>query len=175
LNTKRTKRWNGQIDTLAADYLKDVMGQMVTYGDRVQFGLSGSGQRPNYQVINAADKKMAFDSNNHLLHPQEHEFDGPNATRVFTLDQVKAAIVGGGRTASAATRVSRAGSTGRTRGTTAAVKVKDVIDTEKYEYFKNNRQTLPASIGEYSAVITELMKKGMSAEQAFGEIVKQHF
>jgi hypothetical protein len=176
LNTKRTKRWNGQIDTLAADYLKDVMGQMETYGDRVQFGLSGSGSRPNYQVINAFDKKMAFDSNNHLLHPQAHEFDGPNATRVFTLDQVKAAMTGIGR-ASTATRVSRAGSGNgsSSRGSTAAVKVKDVIDTEKYEYFKNNRQTLPPSIGEYSAAITELMKKGMSAEQAFGEIIKQHF
>lgn len=176
MNTKRNKRWNGQIDTLTADYLKDVMGQMQTYGDRVQFSLSGSGPRPHYQVINAFDKKIAFDSNNHLLHPQAHEFDGPNATRVFTLDQIKAAIVGVGR-ASTPTRVSRTGSGNgsSSRSSTAAVKVKDVIDTEKYEYFKNNRQNLPASIGEYSAVITELMKKGMSAEQAFGEIIKQHF
>ncbi len=170
MKTTRTKRWNGKIDTLPADYLRDVMTQMATYGDRVQFGLSGTGQGPNYQVINTAGKKMAFDSKNHLLHPVADEFASGNVTGVFTLDQVKTAMAGGGGTSSTGTR-SRVGSSSRT----AAVKVKDIVDTEKYEYFKNNRQALPPTIGEHSEEITTLMKKGMSAEEAFAEVVKLHY
>lgn len=172
MKTTRTKRWNGKIDTLAADYLQDVLGQMATYGDRVQFGLSTTGQRPNYQVINTAGKKMAFDSKNHLLHPDPNEFVGNNATAVFTLDQIKAAIASGSGKASAGTRVSRVGS-GKSR--TPTVKVKDIVDTEKYEYFKNNRQTLPPTIGEHSEQITALMKAGISAEEAFAEVIKLHY
>jgi hypothetical protein len=174
LNTKRNKRWNGKIDTLKADYFSDVIGQMVTYGDRVQFGLTGSGQRPNYQVINAAGKKMAFDSNNHLLHPADDEFVGSNATAVFTLDQVKAAMAGGGTKSSGATRVGRAVGAG-SRVTTAAVKAKELIDNEKYVYFKDNRQTLPLTIGDHSEEISDLMKRGMSADEAFSDVVKRRF
>jgi len=173
LNIKRNKRWNGSIDTLNADYFNDVIAQMMTYGDRVQFGLTGSGQRPNYQVINAAGKKLAFDSKNHLLHPGADEFSGSNATPVFTLDQVKAAMAGGARKASGTTRVGRTASTGAR--STAATKAKDEVDTEKYVYFKNNRQALPPAIGDYSEEISELMKKGMSAEEAFGDVVRRHF
>jgi hypothetical protein len=171
LNTTRNKRWNGKIDTLAADYLNDVKGKMEAYGDRVQFRLGGSGERPNYQVMNAADKKMAFDSNNHLVHPKAGEYVGSNASGVFTLDQIKAAIAGVGIRASAGARVSRVVGSSRT----AAVKVKDLVDAEKYEYFKNNRQILPPGIGEHSVEITELMKNGMAAQDAFAEVVKRHF
>ena len=174
MNIKRNKRWNGKIETLSADYFSDVIAQMVTYGDRVQFGLTGTGQRPNYQVINAAGKKMAFDSNNHLLHPAADEFVGSNATAILTLDQVKAAMAGGGVKSSGGTRVGRVTSTG-SRGTTAAVKAQELIDTEKYVYFKNNRQSLPPAIGEHSEEISELMRKGMSAEQAFGDVVTRRF
>ncbi len=173
LTTTRTKRWNGKIETLKTDYLKDVIRQMETYGDRVQFALSSSAQGPNYQVINTAGKKMAFDNNNHLFHPQDNEFIGSNATGVFTMDQLKTALAGGGK-ASTGTRVSRVGS-GTTRNTAAAVKAKDLIDTEKYAYFKNNRQMLPAGIQTHSDEITELMKKGMSAEEAFDDVVKRRF
>lgn len=172
MNTTKSKRWNGKIDTLAADYLNDVKEKMEAYGDRVQFRLGGSGQRPNYQVMNTSDKKMAFDSNNHLVHPQAGEYLVPNATGVFTLDQIKAAIAGVGIRASAAARSSRASSS---RGSSAAVKVKDLVDAEKYEYFKNNRQTLPAGIGEHSVEITALMKNGMAAADAFAEVIKRHF
>ncbi len=173
MNTTKNKRWNGKLETLKADYLTDVLGQMASYGDRVQFALNGPGQRPHYQVINTVGKKMAFDSNNHLLHPQADEFAGSNASGVFTLDQIKSTMAGGAK-AGVAPRVSRVGS-GSTRNPTAAVKAKDLVDTEKYEYFKNNRQTLPPRIGDHSAEITELMKKGFSAEEAFGEVVKRHF
>jgi hypothetical protein len=174
LTTTRNKRWNGKIETLKTDYLNDVKGRMETYGDRVQFGLTGTGQRPNYQVINTDGKKMAFDSGNHLLHSEADEFDENNVSGVYTLDQVKAAIAGAGSKASAAKRASRAG-TGATRATTAATKAKDLAAAEKYEYYKNNRATLPPSIGQHSNEITELMMNGMSAEQAFGEVVKRHF
>ncbi len=174
MNTTRNKRWNGKIETLKADYLNDVIRQMEAYGDRVQFKLNGSGERPSYQVINTAGKKMAFDSNNHLLHPRADEFVGPNASGVFALAQIKTALAGGGVKTSAGIRVSRVGS-GSSRSSTVAVKAKDLVDVEKYEYFKNNRQTLPPRIGEHSDEITELMKNGLSAEDAFGEIVKRHF
>ncbi len=146
------------------------MGQMLAYGEQVQFALSGSGQRPNYQVINPAGKKMAFDSNNHLLTPKADEFVGSNATTVYTLEQLKAVIAGGSRTGTA-TRVSRVG----TRSSPAAVKAKDLVDAAKYEYFKNNRQTLPAGIEKHSDEIAGLMKNGISAEDAFAEVIKRHF
>jgi hypothetical protein len=174
LNTTRTKRWNGKIETLKADYLNDVIARMETYGDRVQFGLKSAGQRPNYQVINTDGKKMGFDSGNHLLTASDDEFDASNVSAVYTLDQVKLALAGGGSKASTTTRASRAGA-GATRTTTAATRAKDQAAEEKYEYYKNNRKTLPPSIGEHSDEISDLMTKGMSAEQAFGEVVKRHF
>ena len=170
LKTTRSKRWDGTINTLSADYLNDVAGQMASYGDRVQFGLTAGGQRPYYQVINSSDKKMAFDSNNHLLHPVADEFLGSNGSMVYTLDQIKAAIAGVGIRTAAATRARSAGGT-----RAATVKAQDVIDSQKYEYFKHHRDLLPPSIGEYSAEITALMKQGKSAEEAFDEVIKQHF
>jgi hypothetical protein len=172
LNTTRSKRWNGKIETLPADYLNEVLGRMATYGDRVQFALNGPGARPNYQVMNTAGKKMAFDSNNHLLHPDADEFAGAKASQVFTLDQVKTAKAGGG---SAAVRTASRVGSGRGRSPTAATKSKDLVDTEKYEYFKNNRAMLPPAIGTHSEEITALMKNGMSAEEAFGDVIKRHF
>jgi hypothetical protein len=179
LNTTRTKRWTGKMDSLTTAYLKDVMGKMEVYGDRVQFGLTSPGPRPYYQLTNSAEKKMAFDSNNHLLHPKEDEFTGPNATPVFTLEQIKAAIAAGGFRSSSATRSSAGGRvvsrSGGTRGGTVAMKAKDLIDAARYEYFRNNRQTLPDGIGEHTAEITELMLKGSSAEDAFNAVVERHF
>jgi hypothetical protein len=175
LNTKRNKRWNGKIDTLSAGYFKDVIAQMETYGDRVQFGLYGPGQRPNYQVINTAGKKMAFDSNNHLLHAAAEEFVGANATAVFTLEQVKAAMGRAGVKSSGAARSVRAAGASSRRTTTLAKAKEELIDAEKYVYFKNNRQALPPTIGEHSDEISELMKKGLTAEEAFGDVVKRRF
>ncbi|GGC62404.1 hypothetical protein [Undibacterium terreum] len=170
----RTKRWNGKIDTFTPDYLKNVVEKMTDYGDRVQFALTGTGIGPNYQTINAADKRMTFDSSNRLVHPKEDEFSVGNVSGIFTLDQIKMVIAGGVVKTSSGTRVTRS-SSGATRNTTAAVKAQDLIDAAKYDYFKNNRQTLPPTIGEHSAEITGLMKKGMSAEDAFADVVKRYF
>jgi hypothetical protein len=172
--TTRTKRWNGHIETLKAEYLKEVIAQMDAYGDRVQLALSGPGQRPNYQVINPSGKKMAFDSNHHLLSGAEDIFTPGNVTDVFTLEQVKTIASGGGVKISTG-RVVRAGAARSTRNTAAVVKAKDLIDTDKYNYFKSNRETLPATIGEHAFQITELMKDGKSAEEAFNEVLKLHY
>lgn len=180
MTTKKTTRWNGKIETLSAAYLKDVMSQMLAYGDRVQFALNCGGQRPHYQVMNASAKKMAFDSNHHLLHPTADDFVGSTASGVYTLDQIKIAMTSGGTktTGASSTRTSRVG-TGSGNGSgssrTTAAKKADLVDAEKYEYFKNNRQTLPPDISEHTQEITALMHKGKSAEEAFSEVIKNHF
>ncbi|HWZ47254.1 MAG TPA: hypothetical protein VNX00_03440 [Herbaspirillum sp.] len=177
MTTTRTKRWNGHIETLKSDYLKEIMVQMDAYGDRLQLALSGPGQRPHYQVINPAGKKMAFDSNHHLLSQAEDAFTPGNVTEVYTLEQVKTIAAGGSVRIAGSSRVTRTGNgiTRTTRNTAAVIKAKDLIDVEKYDYFKNNRETLPPTIGEHSAQITDLMKGGKSAEDAFNEVLKQHY
>lgn len=176
MNTTRSKRWNGKIETLTTDFLNRVLEQMLAYGDRVQFALSGAGlQGPTYQVINTSGKKMAFDGSNHLLRAKADEFVAGNLTAVLTLEQIERLIAGGSiKTASGPARVGRAAGAGTTGRVTAA-KVKDLVDNEKYEYFKNNRKTLPPGIGEHSEEISGLMRNGMSAEDAFAEVIKRHF
>lgn len=174
MTTTRSKRWNGKIESLKGPYLSGVIEQMETYGERVQFALVTSGNGPRYELTNSAGKKMSFDGNHHLHHPEEGEFAPGNATGIFTIDQIRLAKSGGLR----ATRTSSGGRVTRASGPrapSAATRAKDLVDTEKYEYFKNNRATLPDTIGEHSAEITALMRGGMSAEQAFGEVIKKCF
>ncbi|HEY0844288.1 MAG TPA: hypothetical protein VGE12_02915 [Noviherbaspirillum sp.] len=170
----RNKRWNGNFDSLPVEYLKGVMEKMTDYGDRVQFSLISGGPEPVYQIINPLDKTMAFDRNHHLFRPEAEEFVGANATRIYTLDQIKAAIAGVRSTSSAprAARVVRAGS-GTPR--TNAARQEELFANQRYEYFRNNRAALPPRITEYTAEITELMKKGKSVEEAFGEVLKKYF
>ncbi len=160
------------MDTLTVEYLNGVVAQMMSYGERVQFSLI-SGEKPNYQVINTFDKKMAFNGNHHLTHPEEDEFTGSNATSVLTLEQIKAAIAGVGIKKTVSPRTARVGV--RSASSTPAAKVGDLIDVQKYEYFKNNIQKLPEGIRTYSQEISKLMKSGMSAEAAFGQIVQEYF
>jgi hypothetical protein len=150
------------------------MEKMMDYGDRVQLSLISGGPQPSYQIINALDKKMAFDRNHHLLQPQEDEFVGVNATPVYTLDQVKAVIAGVGvnsGTASRTVRVTRAASGTRT----TAAKLDEQFAAQRYEYFKTHRQFLPPTISGHSDEITEMMKKGMSVEDAFTAVVTKHY
>lgn len=177
--TTKSKRWNGKIDTLAPEYLKEVMKQMSSYGERVRFALGAAGARPYYQVINPSERTMAFDGNHHLHHPQEGEFTGAKVSATFSLEQIEIVAAGGrlpgvGRSVSGSrTRASSSGSSART-GTVASQK-QDDINAEKYAYFKENRHLLPAEISEYSNEITSLMQGGISAADAFGEILKRHF
>jgi hypothetical protein len=174
LKTTRTKNWNGKIETLKPDYLKDVITQMELYGERVRFSYFGTGQRPHYQVINSFGKAMVFDSNNHLHQPQEEEFSGSNCTAEFSLEQIKAVVAGGIR-AEAVKRVSRATGSSGARGMTAAARAKEQLDIEKYNYFKANRQSMPPTIGEHSDEITELMLKGIPAAEAFEQVIKRYY
>lgn len=174
LTTTRSKRWNGNIDALKTDYLNGVISQMDIYGDRVQFALVTSGSGPHYQLINGSGKKMAFDGNHRLHHPEDGEFSPGNATGVFTLEQVRLARAG-------ASKPARTLSTGRvarpsgTRAPSAAARAREQADSEKYAYFKTHRATLPDTIGEHSDEITTLMRNGMTAEQAFTEVLKKYF
>ena len=150
------------------------MEKMINYGDRVQFSLTCGGPQPSYQVVNALGKKMAFDRNHHLMHPQEGDFAGPNTTGLITLEQVKSAISGVGIRPSMQSRNVRVARTGSSSRTTA-VKLNDQFATQRYEYFRNNRQSLPPTISEHSDEITELMKQGKSVEAAFDEVIKKYF
>jgi hypothetical protein len=170
LTTTRSKRWNGKLETLAADFIAGVLAQMETYGGRVQFALSTPGARPNYQVLNDADKKMAFDANHHLLQPQAAEFEGSNATAILTLEDIRAIGTAKPKAKSAAKSGKRA-----VRTTTASAKAADLVDAAKYAYFRANRQTLPPAIGGHSDEISTLMRNGLSAEDAFSEVLKRHF
>lgn len=173
----RSKRWNGNVDSLSVEFLKDVIAKMADYGDRVQFSLVTGGPTPGYQVTNTLGKSMAFDGNHHLLKPEGHEFAGANATSTYTIEQVKAAVSGiglGGRsTASRSPRVVRAGSGTGTR--TSAAKLEEQFAAQRYEYYRNNRQSLPATISQHTEEITQLMKQGRSVEDAFGEVLKKYF
>lgn len=145
---------------------------MLAYGDRVQFALTRGGQRPHYQVINAAEKKMTFDGN-HLLTSNTNDFVAGTMSRIHTLEQIEAAATGvGAKTVSGRITRGSSGNSGSTR-ITAAQKAAQV-DAEKYEYFKNNRPSLPADIGKHTQEITALMMNGMSAEDAFSEVIKSH-
>ena len=173
--TSRTKRWNGKLETLSAEFLQQVITQMDAYGDRVQFALSTPGANPNYQVQNSAHKKMAFDSGHHLLQPQATEFDGSNATPLLSLEQIRAAEVGLGRAAVAKQAKPPKPAKSSKRSAPAAPKAADLVDAAKYAFYKEHRQTLPASIGSYTSEISVLMRDGLSAEAAFAEIIKRYF
>lgn len=172
----RSKRWNGNVDSLPADYLKNVMQKMADYGGNVQFSLVSGGSEPSYQVSNDFGKAMAFDRNHHLLRPEEHEFAGANATRAFTMEQLKSAAAGirstGASSAAKTARVVRSGGTG-TR--VSAARLDEQFAAQRYEYYRNNRQSLPAAITEHTEEITELMRQGKSAEEAFAEVLKKYF
>lgn len=153
------------------------MEKMADYGERVQFSLVTGGPEPSYQITNLHGKTMAFDRNHHLMRPEGHEFAGANATSAFTVEQVKAAVSGiglGSRTSTPrAARVVRAGSGTGTR--TSAAKLDEQFAAQRYEYYRNNRSTLPPAISQHTEEITQLMRQGKSAEEAFGEVVKKYF
>jgi hypothetical protein len=179
LASSKGKRWNGNFDSLPVEFLKGVMEKMADYGENVQFSLVTGGSEPGYQIANNDGKKMAFDRNHHLWRPEGDEFTGANATRNFTVEQVKSAI-NGIRATSGTTRTTRTASrsssgTGTGVPRTTAARLDEQFAAQRYEYFKNNRQTLPPTISQHTEEITELMRKGKSAEEAFTEVVQKHY
>lgn len=182
MNTKRTKRWNGDVSTLSSDYLKNVIEKMSSYGEYAQFSETGNIHGPNYQVINAAGKKMTFDSSNLLIQIEDDVFA---SSVIYSLDQIKALLTNlnsplAKATATRTRRVAGTGgssstSTASPRGSSAVAKAKELIAIQKYDYYKTHRATLPSDIREHSDEITRMMEKGISAEEAFAEAVKLCF
>jgi len=151
------------------------MEKMTSYGDRVQFSLISSGPEPSYQIINTLGKTMAFDRNHHLLRPENDEFVGANATRIFTMDQVKAGISGIGASSRPASRSARVVRSGSATPRTTAARLEEQFAAQRYEYFRTHRQSLPPAITEHTEEITQLMKQGKSVEDAFNEVVSKYF
>jgi hypothetical protein len=180
LNTKRNRRWNGNLETLGTDFLKDVIEKMESYGDQVQFELPGKAQRPHYQVITSAGRKMGFDSKNLLLRLNENGNISDDLSSVFSIDAVKAAARGQSSRTTAARSTSSTGATSRgtsgaSRSAAVAAQPVDTVEHEKYAYFKAHREALPEGIQKHSARISELMRDGMSAQAAFEAVIEQHF
>ena len=149
---------------------------MLDYGDRVRFSLTSGGPQPSYQVVNTQEKTMIFDRNHHLLQAQSEDFVGANASTLLTLTQIEAAINGTGTIGSGARARSASVSrkTGSTGTRTTAAKVEELFAAERYEYFKANREFLPASISKYSSEITALMKSGKTVAEAFDEVANKY-
>ncbi len=161
---------------LPAAYLKNVIEKMLAYGENVQFSGSGTTEGPNFQVINAAGKKISFNSSNLLIHTDEKEFSGKTSALIYSLDQIKNQLIKLSTPAVKATATKRkVAGTASPRGGSALAKAKEAIAIQKYEYYKNNRADLPSDIREHSEEITRMMESGMSAESAFNEAKKLCF
>jgi hypothetical protein len=167
LNTKT--RFNGKVETLSRDYLGEVMNQMLRYGERVRFAV-GASMPPNYQVIGQGGRNMAFDGRHILMTPKPGDFTGDRVTQEYTLQQVET-LASGGKLAPAR-QLTHLSST--PRAGTQASRTLDVLNAEKYAYYKENRATLPADIGKYSDQVTALMKDGLPAAEAFAQVAEKH-
>lgn len=176
LSTTRSKRWNGTLESLSADYLKEVMERMESYGDQVQFEFPGHGKHPIYQVIGRGERKMGFDGKHLLLRLNESGNIADSLSPVYSLEAVRAAISGKrSPRGSSAGRSSPAGSTTRRRVAAAAPVAVDTVEQDKYAYFRAHRDELPEGISQYANEISQLMRGGKSAEDAFKHIIAQHF
>ncbi|MCC2595216.1 hypothetical protein LKR43_02575 [Pusillimonas sp. MFBS29] len=178
--TTRSKRWNGELSSLSPDFLKEVIEKMDSYGDRIQFEMPHKKNRvPAYQVINARDLKMGFDCRHLLMRLNENGNVSDEMSTVYSLQTIKATLANDGRktvsrSAGSSTRSSTPRSSSPRAPSAPAVPV-DTVEQDKYAYFKENRDYLPDGIARYSQDISQLMRGGMSAEQAFDAIIKAHF
>lgn len=170
----KNKRWDGKLSSFHSDYLNDVLKQMAAYGNRVQFSLISKNVRPHYQVINDANKKIAFDSNNHLHHADSDEFAGANASGIHTMEQIQAAMLNDSAQSAIKSRATRTPGT-KSKTSAKAPNVNELIDIEKYDFYRNNRQVLPAGIGRHTDEIGNLMRKGIPVADAFADITKRYF
>jgi len=175
LSTTRTKRWNGTLESLAADYLKDVLERMESYGDRVQFELPGHSKHPIYQVIGRSDRKMGFDGKHLLLRLNESGNIADSLSPTYSIDDVRDAIAGK-RTRNATSSRSVGSSNGvKRRRAPAETAVVDTVEQDKYAYYRAHRDELPEDISHHATEISRLMRSGKSAEEAFNEVIAQHY
>src|SRR5690606_39624691 len=88
----------GELSSLATDFLKEVIGKMDSYGDRVQCEMPHKENRvPCYQVINARDMKMGFDDRHLLMRLNEGGNIGEEMSTTYSLQAIKAALANDGR------------------------------------------------------------------------------
>jgi hypothetical protein len=163
-------RWNGKVETLPREYLTEVMNQMLRYGEQVRFATTGSGPHPKYQVGSGA-RTMSFDDRHILLTPKPGDFTGDKVSKDFTLQQIET-LASGGKLAPARPTTHLSSTP---RAGTQASRTLDALNAEKYAFYKENRATLPADIGKHSDEVTEQMKNGLSAADAFAHVVAKHY
>lgn len=175
MSTSRTKRWNGTLESLSGDYLKDVAERMESYGDRVQFELPGHGKHPIYQVIGRGDRKMGFDGKHLLLRLNESGNVADSLSPVFTLEAVREAIAGKRSKRVSAPRSANGASAPVRRRAAAPAAAVDTIEQSKYAYYRENRDSLPKDIARHASEISELMRTGKSAEEAFQAVIQRHY
>ncbi len=150
------------------------MERMESYGDRVQFEMPGHSKRPIYQVIGRGERKMGFDGKHLLLRPNESGDVADTLSPIYSLEAVRNAIAGKRSPRSASgTRSTSSGGT-RRRADAAPVAV-DTVEQEKYAYFRAHRSELPEDISQYANEISQLMRAGKTAEEAFGHIVAEYY
>lgn len=150
------------------------MERMESYGERVQFELPGHGKRPIYQVIGRGERKMGFDGKHLLLRLNESGNVSDTLSPIYTLDAVRDAIAGKRTRNTAGTRAASGSSPARRRAV-AAPAVVDTVEQDKYAYYREHRDALPDDITQYAGQISQLMRAGKSAEEAFGQILAEHY
>lgn len=172
MTTRRSKRWNGDLSSLSVGYLKEIAEKIQAYGCSVQFEFPGHSKTPIYQVINPSGRKMGFDGK-HLLHSlNENGNISDTLSAEFSLEQVQQAMIA---PPPKATRARKSSSGGGTVRKTAATVAAEQIEADKYKYFRENREQLPAGIQKHADAISALMSNGMSAAEAFDRIIEMHF
>jgi hypothetical protein len=164
------KRFNGKAETLPRDFLNEVMNQMLRYGEKVRFAV-GVNSPPSYQVEGLGGRTMAFDGRHILLKTKPGDFTGERASQVYTLQQIDTLASGGKLAAERPlTHLSA-----KPREGTQASRTLDALNAEKYSYYKEHRAALPADIGKHSDEVTQFMKDGLSAADAFAQVVAKHY
>ncbi len=90
------KKWDGtDLQGLTAEYLYEVLARLQDVAAAtVQFGILGTGARPNY-VVAFPDKKIAYNSANHQQDSRTEAYDKNNLSeRSFTYAEIEQATDG---------------------------------------------------------------------------------
>lgn len=168
MTTRRSKRWDGTLTSLAVDYLQEVVEKMDAYGKTVQFEFPGHAKAPIYQVINHRGFKMGFDGKHLLYSLNENGNVSDQLSAEFSLEQVHEAMV------APAAPITRARKSAGARVQKAQVALEQ-IERDKYNYFRENRDWLPDDIQYYADDISAMMRRGKSAEAAFEHILNEYY
>lgn len=84
--------WDGDIKKLPKSYISEVKQMLESQGATgVRFGILGKGIIPNYELVFENGKTEARLGKSGKLYPNTKKFNDGNITKVFTLDELKAA------------------------------------------------------------------------------------